>query len=95
MDMHNTTHNPSLEHQAQRRASAQFGWLVHAGVYLAVNTGLLLLAWAQGRPWAIFPALGWGLGLALHGAVVFAKGSSLKQRLVERERRRLGLERHP
>lgn len=95
MDMHNTTHNPSLEHQAQRRASAQFGWLVHAGVYLAVNTGLLLLAWAQGRPWVIFPALGWGLGLALHGAVVFAKGSSLKQRLVERERRRLGLERHP
>ena len=41
MHMQTPTHNPSLERQAQRRASAQFGWLIHAGVYLAVNTGLL------------------------------------------------------
>lgn len=89
--MHTPLHNPSLERQAQRRANAQLGWLVHAGVYLAVNTGLLLLAWNQGRSWAAFPALGWGLGLAIHGLAVWARGSSLQQRLLERERTRLGL----
>jgi hypothetical protein len=81
-----------LERQARRRANAQFGWLIHAGVYAAVNTGLILLAWSQGRSWAVFPALGWGLGLAIHGVVVFALRSSLQQRLLERERRRLGLD---
>lgn len=93
--MHTPLHNPSLERQAQRRASAQFGWLVHAGVYLTVSTGLLLLAWTQGRPWAMFPALGWGVALAIHGLTVLARGSSLKQRLLERERERLGLDRQP
>ena len=86
----NHTEHP-LERQARRRANAQLGWLVHAGVYLAVSTGLVVLSWIQGRPWAMFPVLGWGLGLAIHGAVVLVKGSSLRQRLVERERQRLGL----
>lgn len=84
----NHTEHP-LERQARRRANAQFGWLVHAGVYLAVTTGLVLLSWVQGRPWAVFPALGWGLGLAVHGLVVSALGSSLRQRLLIRERQRL------
>lgn len=87
--MHTPLHNPSLEGQAQRRAKAQFSWLIHAGVYLAVNAGLLLLTWGMGRHWATFPALGWGLALAIHGLVVLARGSSLKQRLLERERQRL------
>lgn len=85
----------ALERQARRRAHAQFGWMVHAGVYLAVNTGLLLLAWSQGRSWAVFPALGWGLGLTIHAAVVWARGSSLQQRLLARERSRLGLDQQP
>lgn len=89
--MHTKHIEHPLERQARRRANAQFGWLVHAGVYLAVNTGLGLLALSQGRAWAMFPALGWGLGLAIHGAVVLARGSALKQWLVERERSRLGL----
>ncbi len=28
--MHTPLHNPLLERQAQRRAKAQFGWLIHA-----------------------------------------------------------------
>ena len=93
--MHTPLHKPSLERQAQRRAKAQFGWLIHAGVYLAVNTGLLLLAWGMGRHWAAFPALGWGLALAIHGLAVWARGSSLQQRLLARERQRLGLGQRP
>ena len=43
------------------------------------------------RPWTIFPAMGWGLGLALHGVAVFllGAGSSLREGLVQKERERL------
>jgi hypothetical protein len=39
----------------------------------------------------VFPLLGWGLGLALHGVAVFmlGDGSTLRRRLLERERERL------
>jgi hypothetical protein len=42
----------------------------------------------------VFPALGWGLGLAVHGAVVFvlAGGSGLHERMVRAERDRLAAE---
>ena len=41
----------------------------------------------------MFPALGWGLGLAIHGLVVFfvTGGAGLHERLIERERERLGV----
>ncbi|MCZ2406347.1 MAG: 2TM domain-containing protein, partial [Burkholderiales bacterium] len=43
------------------------------------------------QAWAIFPALGWGLGLLIHGAAVWLAmpGGSLYQHLLERERERL------
>ena len=45
--------------------------------------------------WAIYPALGWGLGLAIHGAVAFILTSGVMEKLVERERSRLVLQRDP
>jgi len=80
-----------IERQARRRAAARLGWYIHASVYLAVNSFLVLLATASGRSWAIFPLLGWGLGLAIHGLVVFLRlgGGGIHQRLVDQERRRL------
>ncbi len=80
----------NLERQARRRASAQLGWYIHAAVYLAVNGVLALLSAMSGAHWAVFPALGWGLGLAIHGAVVFLKTGGLYEGLVQRERQRLG-----
>ena len=47
------------------------GWYIHACVYIAVNLGLATLSAMSGRHWAVFPAFGWGLGLAIHGIVVF------------------------
>lgn len=76
----------SLEQQARRRAGAKLGWYLHAGIYVLVNLGLMALALSQGRHWAIYPALGWGLGLLVHGLVVWlARSSTLWQRLVLRE----------
>ena len=82
---------PALERQARRQAGAKLGWYVHAFVYAAVNLMLVLLSAVSGKHWAIFPALGWGLGLAIHGMVVFlvTGGAGLRARLVQREREHL------
>ena len=87
----------SLEATARRRAGARMGWYVHAMVYLAVNTVLMLIAFGTGRNWAIFPALGWGLGLLLHGIGVWLSlgGGGLQQRLIDQERARLSSQRDP
>ena len=82
---------PALKRQARRQAGAKLGWYIHAFVYTAVNLMLVLLSTMSGKHWAIFPALGWGLGLAIHGMVVFlvTGGAGLHARLVQRERERL------
>ena len=86
-----------LERTARRRAGAKLGWFIHASVYIAVNLLLATLSAMSGRGWAIYPALGWGLGLAIHGAVVFLTtgGGGLMQRLVEQERQALKAQREP
>lgn len=80
-----------LDHLARRRAKAKLGWYLHAAVYVVVNLGLVGLSVASGRHWAIFPLLGWGLGLFFHGMAVwvFAPGNPLMSRMVAHERARL------
>ena len=80
-----------LDRLAHRRARAKLGWFIHAAVYAAVNAGLVALSLGSGRHWAVYPLLGWGLGLFFHGLAVwaFAPGGSLMGRMVERERARL------
>jgi hypothetical protein len=87
--------DPRLERLARKRAGAKLGWYIHASVYLLVNLLLLALSVSSGRHWAVFPLLGWGLGLAVHGAVVFllTGGAGLHERLVQRERKRLAQQR--
>lgn len=81
----------ALESLAQQRAGAKLGWYVHAFFFVVVN--LLMLALSRHgfgqRPWSVFPLLGWGVGLALHGVSVFVLGNGLRERLVRRERERL------
>lgn len=80
-----------LDWTARRRAKAKLGWFFHATVYVAVNAVLLALSLASGRHWALFPLLGWGLGLLFHGLAVWvlAPGNALMDRMVARERERL------
>jgi hypothetical protein len=80
----------SIEQRARRRAGAKMGWYIHAFVYIAVNLMLVAISASSGRGWAIYPALGWGLGLAIHGIVVFfVAGGGMLDRMVEQERRKL------
>ena len=80
-----------IERLARRRAARKMGWYIHAFVYICVNIGLALLSSFSGRHWALFPALGWGLGLLIHGMVVFVAppGSGFRERMVQREREQL------
>jgi hypothetical protein len=86
-----TVRKQDIERTARRRAGAKLGWYIHALVYIAVNLMLATLSAMGDRNWAIYPALGWGLGLAIHGVVVFmvTGGSGLYDRLVANERQTL------
>ena len=59
---------------------------------MLVNLGLVGLSAANGHTWAMYPLMGWGLGLLIHGAVIWflAPGGGFYDRLVARERRALG-----
>lgn len=79
---------PDLDRLARRRARMLAGWLVHAAIFVGVNVLLATVSIMSGHSWALYPLFGWGLGLAIHGAVVLASrlGGGLMGRLVQRER---------
>ena len=92
--MKTISNTEDIDRLARRRAGAKLGWYIHALAYLCVNVMLALISLMSGKHWAVFPALGWGLGLVIHGLVVFVTtgGAGLYERLIERERQRLGLQ---
>jgi hypothetical protein len=66
----------------------RMGFYIHALVFVLVNGGLWLINQLGGGPrWAVFPLLGWGVGLAVHGIVVFValQGDGLRERMLQRE----------
>ena len=92
----NATPEQQFEHTARRRAALKMGWYIHASVYILVNLFLMVLAEMSGRNWAVFPAWGWGIALMIHGTVVFfaTGGLGLHERMVQRERERLAVQRN-
>lgn len=82
-----------IDRLARKRAGAKLGWFFHAAVFVIVNLFVFSMSrYGFGdRPWSIKPFLAWGLGLGLHGASVWllGAGSSLRQRMVDKERDRL------
>ncbi len=82
-----------IDRIARKRAGAKLGWYIHATLYVVINLAFFAVSkYGIGtRPSSVFPLLGWGLGLVLHGVSVFVlgSGSGLRERLVQRERGRL------
>jgi hypothetical protein len=80
-----------LQHLARKRVAMKTAFALHGLVYLAVNAGLVTLSLAHGGRWHWGPLLGWGLGLAIHGAVTLLNlpGGELRQRMVDAEVQRL------
>lgn len=84
---------------ARTRAEAQYGFLVHAAIYAGVILLLTLidLTTSPGVIWFIWPMLGWGIPVALHGARVFQLGdkAAIIDALTARELRRLSSKENP
>jgi len=76
---------------ARRRAAAKFGFMIHLTAFAAVNAMLYFInqSTSPGVSWFAFPLGGWSLGLAIHGLVVFASASGLRERMVEGELKKL------
>ena len=93
LTMPSSLSSEEIDRLAHKRASAKMGWYTHACVYVLVNGFLFASSYLgfRDRAWNLYPALGWGLGLALHFVSVFVmgKGSSLRQQMVQRERERI------
>lgn len=81
---------------ARRRVRALRGWHIHAFVYACVIGGLWLLyglgpapRHVHAFPWPLAPMLGWGLGLAIHGIVVWTGASNAGRNWEQRKIREL------
>ncbi len=78
----------ALRRQARKRVEMKMGFLVHLMVFACVNGGLFLLSnLHEGARWTSVPLWGWGLGLAIHGAVtlISLQGQGLRERLMDAE----------
>ncbi|MCU0566186.1 MAG: 2TM domain-containing protein [Oculatellaceae cyanobacterium Prado106] len=62
--------------QLEKRADRQnLGFKLHLIPYIFVSTALVILnlSFTPHIDWSIYPILGWGMGVAMHGAVVYRK----------------------
>lgn len=84
--------------KARGRAKAKYGFFVHAVIYVAVMVLLVVINMltSPGTIWFIWPLIGWGLAVALHGARVFllADRNTIVDALTERELRHSGAEKN-
>lgn len=80
--------------RARGRAKAKYGFMVHAVVYVVVMLLLVVinLLTSPGTIWFIWPLIGWGLAVALHGAQVFllADRNTIIDAMTERELQHAG-----
>jgi hypothetical protein len=79
---------------ARARAESKFGFFVHVGVYVAVMVLLVVinLLTSPGTAWFIWPLIGWGFAVALHGVRVFllADRNTMIDTLTKHELRHTG-----
>lgn len=63
----------------------------HIGVYLVVNFMLILMNFMTSQyPWAIWPILGWGIGVGCHAVAALIEIRNPTERDVDRWRRKRG-----
>jgi hypothetical protein len=75
--------------KAQERVEAKLAFYRHLGIYIAVNTLLIIinLITSPETIWFIWPLLGWGIAIVINAIQVFIypTESSLKARMIEKE----------
>lgn len=78
--------------KARERATAKYRFFVHAGVYAAVMLLLVVvnLMTSPREIWVVWPLIGWGFAVVLHGVKVFVltDKNALIDKMTEHELRR-------
>jgi len=77
---------------ARIRADARFSFVIHFIVYVCINGFLALinLLASPGNWWVLWPMVGWGLGLVIHGAIalIVPGMQNLRRKMYEQELKR-------
>jgi len=70
---------------AQAEQLMHRGFLIHLGVYVPVVAGLMAMNFSRHpeKPWSLWVAGGWGLGVALHASLVYLIPQA-REKIVER-----------
>jgi len=80
-----------LRRRAEQRADAKLSFRAHLIAYVVVNAGLVAinLFTSPGYFWAIWPMIGWGIGIVAHGIAVYYDGGDMRERVIKAELERL------
>lgn len=80
-----------LRRMAIRRADMRLAFRSHLVAYGIVNGGLVMinLITSPHYFWAIWPMLGWGMGLAAHATTVYMDGERVRDRMIAEELEKL------
>jgi 2TM domain-containing protein len=72
---------------ARVRTYAKLGFYIHASIFVVVMLVLFAInSLVSSKPWSLYPLLGWGLGVAIHGIVALGVvGSGFKDRMLQAE----------
>lgn len=94
--------DPEMRQRALQRLEAKKGFRQHLAVYgcvMALLTCIWLVTGGLGSYfWPIWPMMGWGVGIAIHGATMALDKEPTEQQIAEesaRLRKRLGRPDHP
>ncbi len=84
-----------IEKEVRERVEELKGFYIHLGVYVLINVFLVILNLLTSPEyfWAIWPMLGWGIGLGAHAISLFGIGGIGGQAWEERKVRELMLQR--
>lgn len=71
-------------------ARVQRGFWIHLGVFTAVNVGLAALNLSRNpdKLWFLWVILGWGIGVAMHGGLLYFHPPS-RERMIHRMQTRM------
>jgi len=82
-------HNQEAYINAKKKVETRMSFYTHLAVYVVVISLLTILnlTVAGDYFWVMWPMIGWGSGLIIHGlfSFVFDSESSLKERLIKKE----------
>ncbi len=75
--------------RAKRKVNVRLGFYYHLGVYLIVNTFLLIinLIASPSYLWVIWPLMGWGIFILLHAlsALLVGPDTKIRDQMIQKE----------